>query len=148
RIDEDDRDDGETIARPAAATRPARPVRPVRPRRVGKSNLAMQARSEDAQEDEGEAASADMSTGFRAFSADLGVEGIEDALEAATAFVTQEVGRPWATRPQILSLALAVTHDVDREEALASFAQLLRSGAIEKIDRGQFVLTENSLYYE
>lgn len=148
RIDEDDRDDGETIARPAAAARPARPVRPVRPRRVGKSNLAMQARSEDAQEDEGEAASADMSTGFRAFSADLGVEGIEDALEAATAFVTQEVGRPWATRPQILSLALAVTHDVDREEALASFAQLLRSGAIEKIDRGQFVLTENSLYYE
>lgn len=135
-------------ARPAAVAKPARPVRPVRPRRVGKSNLAMQDEPEEAQDDEGEEASDNMTSGFRAFAADLGVEGIEDTLEAATAFVTQEVGRPWATRPQIISLALASSSGAGREEALASFAQLLRSGQIVKVNRGQFVLSEDSLYYE
>ena len=135
-------------ARPAAVAKPARPVRPVRPRRVGKSNLAMQDEPEEAQDDEGEEASDNMTSGFRAFAADLGVEGIEDTLEAATAFVTQEVGRPWATRPQIISLALASSSGAGRKEALASFAQLLRSGQIVKVNRGQFVLSEDSLYYE
>ncbi|MEC7763913.1 MAG: hypothetical protein VX874_18565 [Pseudomonadota bacterium] len=135
-------------SRPAAVAKPARPVRPVRPRRVGKSNLAMQDVPEEAQEDEGEEASDNMTSGFRAFAADLGVDGIEDTLEAATAFVTQEVGRPWATRPQIISLALAATPGIGREAALTSFAQLLRSGQILKVHRGQFVLSEDSLYYE
>lgn len=142
--------DGETVqaTRPAAIAKPARPVRPVRPRRVGKSNLAMQDVPEEAQEDEGEEANDNMTSGFRAFAADLGVDGIEDTLEAATAFVTQEVGRPWATRPQIISLALAASTGAGREEALTSFAQLLRSGQIVKVNRGQFVLSEDSLYYE
>jgi hypothetical protein len=140
--------DAGDAARPAAVAQPARPVRPVRPRRVGKSNLAMEEETEETLEDAGEAASDNMTTGFRAFTADLGVEGIEDALEAAAAFVTQEVGRPWATRPQIISLALAVTPGASREDALASFGQLIRAGQIQKVNRGQFVLTEDSLYYE
>lgn len=125
---------------------PSRPVQPVRPRRVAKSGAARQPVMDE--EDKAENASQDMTTGFRAFAADLGVEGIEDALEAATAFVTQEVGRPWATRPQILSLALGIVKDADREDALRSLGTLLHAGQIKKIERGQFVLTEDSLYYE
>ncbi|MBV7378255.1 hypothetical protein [Maritimibacter dapengensis] len=131
----------------AAQATPERPVKPVRPRRVAKSNLAM--REEEAQDEEpGEDANDDMTVGFRAFAADLGVEGIEDALEAATAFVTQEVGRPWATRPQIMSLALNITPDAERDDALEAFGRLMKAGQIHKVQRGQFVLTEESLYYE
>lgn len=132
--------------KPAERPAEAAPVRPVRPRRVGGGAAAQLAVNED--EDQGEEASTDMSSGFRVFAADLGVEGIEDALEAATAFVTQEVGRPWASRPQILSLAIDITPGADREQALKSFGDLLRAGQIEKVQRGQFVLTEESLYYE
>ncbi len=138
-------DEAEETVQPA---QPKRPVQPVRPRRVAKSNLATREEPQADEEDQDEAANQDMTSGFRAFAADLGVEGIEDALEAATAFVTQEVGRPWATRPQIMSLALACTPEVNRDDALRSFGQLLKAGQITKVQRGQFVLSEESLYYE
>lgn len=147
RIDEhaDDADDA------AAAHRSS----PVRPRRVT-SNLAV-ARDidHDVQDNDMEIGAAPQDddgapvvAGFRAFLENEQADGHEDIVEAAVAYVTQEVGRANVTRPQLMTLVRNTMPDISREEGLRAFGKLLRNGRITKVKRGIFVLSERSRYFD
>lgn len=132
------------------------PAQQVRPRRVTKGNLALspdlsvvedtvadRPAASDAAQDQ-----APLIDGFRRYLADSDAEGDVELLEAAMAFVTQEVGRANVTRPQLMTLVMNAEADLSREDALRAFGTLLREGRIEKIKRGQFVLGEASRFFD
>lgn len=138
---------GEDRARPAAQQ--------VRPRRVTKGNLALSpdlSVVEDAIADQPDGSDgpdkAPLIDGFRRYLADSDAEGDVELLEAAMAFVTQEVGRANVTRPQLMTLVMNADADLSREDALRAFGTLLREGRIEKVKRGQFVLGEASRFLD
>lgn len=149
-----------------AATRPERPSAPqaapvqaapaqpvaapgyIRPRRVTSAALAL-APEDDDSEDDGDGDNIFTDTnGFADFAERLGVRGIADLLEAAAAYTACVEGRPHFSRPQLIRhvIAVAPEGEISRENGLRGFGTLLRSGKIQKIKRGQFVLTEGSRY--
>jgi hypothetical protein len=129
---------------------------PVRPRRVTKGNLALSpdlsvvadAVSDHPAPSGDEQDQAPLIDGFRRYLADSDAEGNEELLEAAMAFITQEVGRANVTRPQLMTLVMNVEGEIGREDALGAFATLLRQGRIEKVKRGLFVLGEASRFFD
>lgn len=125
---------------------------PVRPRRVTKGNLALSpdlSLVEDAVSAQGDTPEpAPLIEGFRHYLEDSDAEGTEEMFEAALAFVTQEVGRANATRPQLMTLVMNASSGIGREDALNAFSVLLRDGRIERVKRGQFVLGEASRFFD
>lgn len=86
--------------------------------------------------------------GLASFAERVGVKSMADMLEAAAAYATCIEKRENFTRPQLMRrlMASAGGKSVSREEGLRSFGTLLRTGRIEKVNRGQYVLAEHSPY--
>jgi hypothetical protein len=121
----------------------------VLPRRVTSGNLALDD-DEDIEADEGvdsENIFAN-SRSFAEFAERLGATELPDLLEAAAAYTACIEGRPHFSRPHLMRHVAAIAEDVDanREDGLRSFGQLLRTGKIEKVKRGQFAITDHSHY--
>ena len=95
-----------------------------------------------------EVLSADDMAGLAQFADQVGVKSIADMLEAAAAYATCIEGRDRFTRPQLMQrlVASAAGKPVSREEGLRSFGTLLRTGRIEKVSRGHYVLAAHSPY--
>lgn len=127
---------------------------PVRPRRVQTDDLADDAANELMAEVETETASDaagnmfGKSEDFQRFVADTSAEGVQELLEASLAFGTQVNGQPFNSRPEIMQRVLDFVPEgsVSREEGLRAFGVLLREGRITRLQRGQFVLPENSRF--
>lgn len=85
------------------------------------------------------------STGFASFAARLGAETPPELMEAAAVWTACVEGRPHFSRPQLLRHVASVG-EITREDTLLGFGLLLREGRIEKVKRGQFVVTERSPY--
>ncbi|MCX7287988.1 MAG: hypothetical protein NTW20_10640, partial [Rhodobacterales bacterium] len=86
--------------------------------------------------------------GLANFADRVGVKSMADMLEAAAAYATCIEKRDRFTRPQLMRrlMASAGGKPVSREDGLRSFGTLLRTGRIEKISRGHYVLAEHSPY--
>lgn len=86
--------------------------------------------------------------GLASFADQVGVKSMADMLEAAAAYATCVEKRDNFTRPQLMRrlMASAGGKSISREEGLRSFGTLLRTGRIEKVSRGQYVLAEHSPY--
>lgn len=86
--------------------------------------------------------------GLASFADRVGVKSMADMLEAAAAYATCIEKRDRFTRPQLMRrlMASAGGKPVSREDGLRSFGTLLRTGRIEKISRGHYVLAEHSPY--
>lgn len=87
-------------------------------------------------------------TGFADFAGKLGVKSLTDLLEAAAAYTTCMENRDQFTRPQLMRRLAAGTggKPVSREDGLRSFGSLLRTGRIEKVSRGQYALSDRSVF--
>lgn len=86
--------------------------------------------------------------GLASFAEQVGVRSMADMLEAAAAYATCIEKREQFTRPQLMRrlVASAGGKPVSREEGLRSFGTLLRTGRIEKVSRGHYVLADQSPY--
>lgn len=86
--------------------------------------------------------------GLVRFAQQVGVKSMVDMLEAAAAYATCIENRHQFTRPQLMRrlMASAGGSPVSREDGLRSFGTLLRTGRIEKVSRGFYVLAEHSPY--
>lgn len=117
---------------PEEAKEPAAAAAPVRPRRIS---------SEPTQAEESEG-------GFAEFAETVGAQELPDLLEAAAAYTAFVEGRDNFTRPQVMRRAAAVAgkDNFSREDCLRSFGQLLREGKINKLSRGQFVVSEETRF--
>ena len=123
---------------------------PVRPRRVTSAVLAVEA-APDVDDDDEDVDAAPLFAdirGFAEFSERLGANSLAEILEAAAAYSVCIEGRPYFSRPQLMNQigALSADSEFTREDGLRTFGALLREGRIQKIKRGQFVLTESSRY--
>lgn len=108
----------------------AAPAEPVRPRRISKT------------------ATPETEGGFAEFAQNAGANALPDLLEAAAAYTSYVEGRENFTRPQVMRRAAAVAgkEGFSREDGLRSFGQLLREGKINKLSRGQFVVSEETRF--
>lgn len=136
-------------ARPAAAPAAAEPSQPAAARAyvTGGSDIAVARAMAEVDPDE-EAKIAPLADGFVAFLAHQDAKGHDEIVEAAVAYVTQEVGRPHVSRPQLIGLVQTAIEDMSRENALRAFGNLLRDGRVQKVKRGVFVLTEKSRFFD
>jgi len=89
-----------------------------------------------------------LTSGFAAYLDHEDVTGSEEIVEAAVAFMTQEVGRATVTRPEVVSLVIATEPTLDRKDVLATLSPLVASGRIERPRRATFVLGEASRFYD
>lgn len=126
------------------------PNAPVRPRRVTSAQVAVEPGLESDDEEE-EIDATNIFTdarGFAEFSERLGANSLAEILEAAAAYTVCIQGRPHFSRPLLMGQigALSADSEFTREDGLRTFGALLREGRIQKIKRGQFVLTERSHY--
>lgn len=140
---------------PAPAAPKAAPLVLVSEQRVTPPELGMQSRHPMAQttfdEDEDLADLDDENIfsdgkGFAEFADRLGANSLQDMLEAAAAYTSCVEGRPHFSRPQLMRQVsvLAGEEEYVREDGLRGFGNLLRSGTIAKIKRGQYALSEDS----
>jgi hypothetical protein len=86
--------------------------------------------------------------GLASFAELVGARSMAEMLEAAAAYATCVENRSQFTRPQLMRrmVASAGGKPVSREDGLRSFGTLLRTGRIEKVNRGHYSLAENSPY--
>ncbi|SFC48669.1 hypothetical protein [Tropicimonas isoalkanivorans] len=141
----------------AAKPSESRPTTPVRPRRVSANRedetpaqepatlsgeRPLSARSKEAEDHLAE------STTFDEFAERMGAAGLEELLECAAAYTSYVEGRPHFSHPQIMNVVrqLDGQEELRREDSLRTFGQLLRQGKIQKLDRGQFTLSQSSRY--
>ncbi len=97
---------------------------------------------EAAAEDASEAAS------FREFATKMGATELPDLLEAAAAYSAFIEGEPHFSRPDIMKRVARVDPalTLSRETGLRTFGQLLRQGKIQKLQRGQFAVAEDTKF--
>lgn len=125
-----------------AAAKPAMPAQ----------KLVLEQRSAPTDPDEDEdlldELSAEDEVGLARFAEQMGVKSMVDMLEAAAAYATCIENRAQFTRPQLMRrlMASAGGKTVSREEGLRSFGTLLRTGRIEKVSRGHYILADQSPY--
>ncbi|HQU69426.1 MAG TPA: hypothetical protein PLI43_14695 [Albidovulum sp.] len=126
-------------------TRPEAAV--VRPRRVSTAVLETKV-EEEVEEEEVLPLSPEDVRSFAEFAEHLGATSLSELLEAAAAYTANVEGMTHFSRPQILRRIEGLTEDEDysREDGLRSFGMLLRQGKIQKVRRGQFVLTDASRF--
>ena len=107
-----------------------------------------QAAQADAEDDEDfdEALSEAVVSDLIRFADRIGARSTAEMLEAAAAFATCVENRTQFTRPQLMRRLLATDLDrsITREDGLRSFGTLLRTGRIQKVGRGFYVLADNS----
>lgn len=151
------------IDTPKPDTASTAPVHPVRPRRISKGNLAV-ARDIDAETEtfghgveaaETEADSRDgaldterLHAGFLAYLDHEGVDDEVERVEAAVAFLTQEVGRARIRRPEFVALVRDTEPKMMREDAMRHLGRLLEEGKVEKTVDGHFLLGRSSRFYD
>ena len=106
---------------------------------------AAQADADD-EEDLDEALSPAVESGLVRFAERIGARSTAEMLEAAAAFATCVENRAQFTRPQLMRRLMATDLDrsITREDGLRSFGTLLRTGRIQKVGRGFYVLADNS----
>jgi hypothetical protein len=113
-------------------------------------NRAAPAASSDNDEDDefDESLTDAIEEGLASFAERLGVKSMAEMLEAAAAYTTCIEKRGQFTRPQLMRrlVASAGGKPISREDGLRSFGTLLRTGRIEKISRGHYVLSAQSPY--
>lgn len=128
---------------PAEAIKPAAVIRP---RRVGAAALSLTDVEEDA--DEEAPLSPDEAKSFAEFADRLGAANLAELLEAAAVYTATVEGMPHFSRPHLLRKVanIADEEEFSREDGLRSFGMLLRQGKIQKISRGQFMITEASRF--
>jgi len=85
---------------------------------------------------------------FREFAKEMGANELLDLMEAAAAYSSFVEGQPHFSRPEIMKRVARVDPalEISREAGLRSFGQLLRQGKIRKLDRGQFVIDEETRF--
>ena len=153
------RDDLAQVVRPKRATpaasdrvRPARPTSPLKlvaEQRVDTSETAADATPVRPRRISKTAApTSEAEGGFAEFAQNAGAQELPDLLEAAAAYTAYVEGRENFTRPQVMRRAAAVAgkEGFSREDGLRSFGQLLREGKINKLSRGQFVVSEETRF--
>jgi len=98
--------------------------------------------------DEERAAGAEREAGFAAFAERMGASDLPDLMEAAAAYTAYVEGQPHFSRPQIMRRVAKVDPTIEdsREAGLRSFGQLLRQGRIQKLQRGQFTVSETTRF--
>ncbi|WP_425091862.1 hypothetical protein [Tropicimonas sp. S265A] len=110
------------------------PETQVRPRRINRSEKADLMREQ--------------ASGFADYAEEVGAQELHDLLEAAAAYLSTVEGKEHFSRPEVMHMVMR--HDRDRafsrEAQLRSFGDLLRNGTIEKVNRGQFVISTDSRY--
>jgi hypothetical protein len=113
-------------------------------------NRASPAAAMEMDEDDGpdEHLTAHVEAGLASFAERVGVKSLAEMLEAAAAYATCVERREQFTRPQLMRrlMASAGGKPVSREDGLRSFGTLLRTGRIEKVGRGHYILAEHSPY--
>ncbi len=94
------------------------------------------------------AASDDDGADFADFAKRVGASDLTDLLEAAAAYTAYVEQQPHFSRPQIMRRVAKVdpTIEESREAGLRSFGQLLRQGRIQKLQRGQFTVSESTRF--
>ena len=113
-----------------------KPQDPVQPRRVSMATLAAQTADDtsDALNDSGS---------FAEFAEEMGATKLPDLLEAAAAYMSFVEGHDQFSRPQLMNVVRqAGSGNVNREDGLRSFGQLLRQGKIEKLKGGRFTVSD------
>ena len=109
---------------------------PVRPRRVA-SNV-MQS---------GDVTVSEETDHFLEFTKVVGATKLSQLIEAAAAFMIFVEGRDQFSRPQLMTKVRQIQQeDFSREDGLRCFGQLLRSGKIEKIKGGRFIVSDKIGY--
>ncbi len=85
---------------------------------------------------------------FSEFAKEMGASDLLDLMEAAAAYSSFVEGEPHFSRPDIMKRVARVDPalEISREAGLRSFGQLLRQGKIRKLDRGQFVVDEETRF--
>jgi len=129
---------------------------PVRPRRIHTADLDKEIENELFEEEmnKGDNRAAgnyfSEATDFTGYVADTGAEGVQELLEASLAFGLYVEGAEFNSRPQIMKRMLSLHPDgsVTREDGLRAFGVLLREGRIHRVQRGHFLLPENSRFYQ
>lgn len=108
---------------------------PVRPRRVSR-----EVAPEEAGDGNGKS--------FADFVELMGANDLTDLMEAAAAYTAFVEGQPHFSRPQIMRRVANVdpTIEESREAGLRSFGQLLRQGRIQKLQRGQFTVSDSTRF--
>jgi hypothetical protein len=131
------------------ASGPAGPVSPVRPRRIAATPAAITTAQEldDDEDDLSDDGNIFVDAGgFADFADRIGAHSLADLLEAAAAYTATVEGRPHFSRPQILRQVATLEPEASREDGMRGFGTLLRAGTIERVKRGQYVLSEQSRF--
>lgn len=128
----------------------ANPASQIPPRQKIVLEQTSQGGSSDAddEDDHEEDLTATEQAGLIDFAERVGVKSMAEMLEAAAAYATCVEKRSQFTRPQLMRRLMASAGDrnVSREDGLRSFGTLLRTGRIEKVSRGHYMLAESSPY--
>lgn len=121
----------------------------IRPRRVAKGSLAVFAEPDEPDDlaDETEI-TPESASSFKEFADRLGATTLTELLEAAAVYTASVEGMPHFTRPHLLRKVEFVSSrgNFNREDGLRSFGTLLREGKIQKISRGQFMVSGSSRF--
>lgn len=105
---------------------PAKAAEPVRPRRIATPVEMPEA------DDSAEA--------FTAYVEEMEADGLSELLEAAASYMCFVEGREQFSRPQLMNkVRLVHEGELNREDGLRAFGQLLREGKIQKAGGGRFV---------
>ncbi len=133
----------------ANVSRPA-PLVLVSSQRVDAVEVKTPASSADvlAQRLEKSADDAHGSANFRDFATKMGATELPDLLEAAAAYSAFIEGEPHFSRPEIMKRVARADPalQLSRETGLRTFGQLLRQGKIQKLQRGQFTVADDTKF--
>ncbi len=120
--------------------RPSRPARPegqaVAPRRINRKDPNKISESSENK------------AKFSEYASKVGAQELSDLLEAAGAYLNKVEGKAVFTRPQIMQMVLRQDEGkrFTREDSLRGFDNLVRKGAIQRVDRGQFAIASESRF--